>query len=643
VRPSARWSRWITPRPIPALAVVFATALAAEAQAAARVPRIGFICERPGPSSHSEQFERGLRELGYVPGQNVAIEYRFAPTDTPDPFPAMAAEMVGLKVDAIVVTDSAIVPAAKAATKAIPIVFAQSDDPVGSGFVDSLARPGGNITGLSTMSPEVTVKQLEIIRELIPRVSRIAVLWDSARKAVPAQVRALGEVGRRIGVSVMSVPVRARPLELEQAVAAISAARVDALVVIPDMALFHYRDSLVRVIAQRRIPTIFGEREFVDAGGLISYGTDYEDLFRRAARYVQSILKGTRPQDLPVEQPTKFELAINLKTANALGLTIPEALLLRADTVVRGRERPMIGVLFPGWTTFLGDRGLMAGKPPALSQRLQELGHVDGQNVTIRFSSAEGVPARLPDLAASLVEDDASVIVAVGEQAIDAARQATKDVPIVMAPGSDPVRSGLKGRAAKAGTNITGVAIRSRETTARRLEFLRLIAPAASRLAVLWNPADPAHVHGVQDLEGAARRAGLTLRPMEVRDPKAFEATFQALTASRAEALVVLGDPFGVPYRAWVVALVTQARLPAIYEAREFAESGGLMAYGPRYTDIWRRAANYVDQILKGSRPADLPIEQPGTLELVVNLKTARSLGLTVPPSLLVRADQVIE
>jgi putative ABC transport system substrate-binding protein len=627
-----------------AVAVLLLTVpLAADAQQAADAPRVGFICERPGPSSHSEQFERGLRELGYVPGQNVAIEYRFAPTGDVDPFPAMAAEMVRLNVDVIVVTDAAIVPAAKAATKAIPIVFAQSDDPVGSGFVGSLARPGGNITGLSTMSPEVSVKQLEFLRELVPRVSRVAVLWDSARKSVPPQVQALSEAARRMGVSALSVPVRAHPPELEQAVAAMRAARIDALIVMPDMAFFHYQDWLVRLVAQRRIPTIFGEREFVDAGGLISYGTDYQDLFRRAARYVHSIVKGAKPQDLPVEQPTKFELAVNLKAAKALGLTIPQPLLLRADTVVRGGEQPLIGVLFPGWTTFLGDRGLMAGKPPAFSQRLHELGHVDGQNVTIRFSSAEGAPARLPDLAASLVEDDVSVIVAVGEQAVDAARRATKDVPIVMAPGSDPVGSPLKSRAAKSGGNVTGLAIRSREATARRLEFIRMMAPAASRLALLWNPADPAHVHGLKDLETAARRAGLTVRPVDVREPKAFEATLRAVTVSQAEALVVLGDPFGVPYRAWVVTLATQAGLPAIYEAREFVESGGLIAYGPRYTDIWRRAANYVDQILKGSRPADLPIEQRAAFELVINLKTAKALGLTIPPSLLLRADHVIE
>jgi putative ABC transport system substrate-binding protein len=212
-----------------------------------------------------------------------------------------------------------------------------------------------------------------------------------------------------------------------------------------------------------------------------------------------------------------------------------------------------------------------------------------------------------------------------------------------MAPGSDSAGSPPKGRAAKAGGNVTGLAIRSRDATARRLEFIRMMVPAASRLAVLWNPADPAHVHGLKNLEAAARRAGLTVRPVDVREPKAFEATLRAVTASRAEALVVLGDPFGVPYRAWVVTLATQAGLPAIYEAREFVESGGLIAYGPRYVDLWRRAANYVDQILKGSRPADLPIEHPAAFELVINLKTATSLGLRIPPPLLVRADQVVE
>ncbi|MFQ5946768.1 MAG: ABC transporter substrate-binding protein [Anaerolineae bacterium] len=319
--------------------------------------------------------------------------------------------------------------------------------------------------------------------------------------------------------------------------------------------------------------------------------------------------------------------------------------LLAAPLVAEGQQAgdsPEVGFLFPGLTTFLSGGGLMVGKPPAFSQGLRELGYVDGQNISIRFLSAEAQFDRFPDFAAQLVEDNVRVIVAMGDQAIHAAKQATKTIPIVMAPGGDPVRSGFVEDPAKPAGNATGLAALSPELSAKRLEVLKEAVPMVSRVAILWNPTNPASALGVKDIRVAARAFGVTLHSVEVRRASEFDSTFKALTSARADALIVLGDPFTVPYRAWIVALAAKAQLPAIYEERNFAEDGGLMSYGPSYSDIWRRAAYFVDKILKGAKPADLPVEQPREFELVINLKTAKALGLTIPPSVLLRADKVI-
>ena len=310
--------------------------LAVEAQpAGAQVPRIGFLALNPGANPHlREAFLRGLRDLGYVEGRNVVIENRDAEGKI-ERLPALATELVALKVDVIVTgggTPTAL--AAKQATKTLPIVFTSASDPVTDELVASLARPGGNLTGLSNLAPELVGKCLEQIKETVPRVSLVAVLWQPGSVGGHTDMLKAAELAARpLGVRLQIVEARG-PADFDRAFSDMTRARAGALAVLGSAIFNSERRRLVDLAAKNRLPTVYTSRDFVDAGGLMSYGPSLADSFRRAAAYVDKILKGTKPGDLPVEQPTKFELMINLRTAKALGLTIPPSLLLRADQVI---------------------------------------------------------------------------------------------------------------------------------------------------------------------------------------------------------------------------------------------------------------------------------------------------------------------
>jgi putative ABC transport system substrate-binding protein len=311
--------------------------LAAEAQQAGKVYRIGFLALNLAAAPHMpEAFRQGLRDLGYVEGRNVAIEYRDA-EGKPERLPALAAELVALKVDVIMAAGTSHALAAKQATKTIPIVFATAaSDPVTSGLVTSLARPGGNVTGLSGLGPELIGKVLELLTQAAPGVSRVAALWEPGAVGERTEKELLkgAEVsGRALGVRLQFVEARG-PDDFDRAFSDMTRAGASALTTLPSAMFFNERRRLVDLAAKNRLPAVYQWREFVDAGGLMSYGPNGADLFRRAATYVDKILKGAKPADLPVEQPTKFELVINLKTATALNLTIPPSLLQRADQVI---------------------------------------------------------------------------------------------------------------------------------------------------------------------------------------------------------------------------------------------------------------------------------------------------------------------
>jgi putative ABC transport system substrate-binding protein len=306
------------------------------AQPAGKVYRIGFIqTSAPEEQVHlTKALDEGLRELRYVEGRNIVIERRFA-GGKQERLPALAAELVRLKVDVIVTGANPVIAAVKQATATIPVVMAVSRDPVGAGFIASVARPGGNITGLANdPTPEIVGKNLELLKEAVPGVLRVALLWNPVPPGAETYRNVVESAARKLGVAFQSVEVRGRN-ELEGAFAAMVRERANGVVVLPDPVLFSARSQVVVLAARHRLPAVYGQREYAEVGGLMSYGSNVAHQFRRAAVYVDKILKGAKPGDLPVEQATTFERVINLKTAKALGLTIPQLLLLRADQVIQ--------------------------------------------------------------------------------------------------------------------------------------------------------------------------------------------------------------------------------------------------------------------------------------------------------------------
>ncbi len=316
-------------------ALLSASISPAEAQQPTKVHRIGFLATVfPSTiSSRVNAFRQGLRELGYAEGKNIFIEYRYA-EEKLDRLPALAAELVHLKVAVIITAAPPPTRAAKEATITIPIVMGFDDDPVGSGFVASLARPGGNITGLSTLSPEISGKQLELLKEVVPKLSRLAVLGTSTRPGNAQSLRETELAAAAFGVKLQYLDVRSAK-DIETAFRVAGKARADAILVFGGPVFNSERAQIVDLAVKSQLPAIYARSEFVEVGGLMTYGASFADLFRRAATYVDKILKGTKPADLPVEQPTKFELVVNLKAAKQIGLTIPPSVLARADRVIK--------------------------------------------------------------------------------------------------------------------------------------------------------------------------------------------------------------------------------------------------------------------------------------------------------------------
>jgi len=316
-------------------ALLFALSFSAEAQQPAEITRIGYLdaVSLSVNAAPVEAFRQGLRTLGYVEGKNIFIEWRSADGKL-DRLPALAAELVHLKVDIIVTGGRSATRADKEATSTIPIVMAQDPDPVGTGFVASLAQPGGNITGLSNLRPELSGKRLELMKEIVAKLARLAVLGTSS---VPGNAQSLKEM--ELGASAVRVQLQyldvLGPKEIETVFRAASKGRADAVLVLGSPFLLSHRIQVVDLALKSQLPAIYYSTEFVEDGGLMSYGVNINDLFRRAATYVDKILKGTKPADLSVEQPTKYELVINLKTAKQIGLTIPQSVLYRADRVIK--------------------------------------------------------------------------------------------------------------------------------------------------------------------------------------------------------------------------------------------------------------------------------------------------------------------
>jgi ABC-type uncharacterized transport system substrate-binding protein len=317
--------------------ILLSVAVIAEAQQSIKVPRIGYLSASASLSAitaRTDAFRQGLRELGYVEGKNIVIEWRSSEGKA-DRLPALAAELVRFKVDVIVTGGSTVTRAAREATSTIPIVMLQDSDPVGSGFVASLARPGGNITGLASLRSELSGKQTELLKEIIPKLSRVAIFGTSTDPANAPSLRETELAAGTFGVKVQYLDVL-RPKDIEIAFRAAGKGRADAVLVqVAGPVANSRRTEFAELAVKSRLPAIYYQREYVEAGGLMSYGVSVTDLDRRAATFVDKILKGAKPADLPVEQPIKFEFVINLKAAKQIGLTIPPNVLVRADKVIK--------------------------------------------------------------------------------------------------------------------------------------------------------------------------------------------------------------------------------------------------------------------------------------------------------------------
>jgi putative ABC transport system substrate-binding protein len=317
-----------------ALAVgILTSPLASGAQQAAKVWRIGYLgYAYPTEARDLEAFRQRLRDLGYVEGKNLVIELRGADSGF-ERLPALAAELVSLKLDVIAARGNQTIVALKRATQTIPIVMISASDPVGTGLVSSLAHPGGNVTGLSSLAEGPSAKGLELLTQTVPGMTRVGVLMAPNAPTHPTYLREIKTAGQRIGIAVLGVEARGRD-EIERAFAALTKARAQGLIVLPSPVTVTHQMQIVELAAKHRLPAMYPWLEFTESGGLMAYSTNRTEMFRRSATFVDKILRGAKPADLPIEQPTTFELAINLKTAKALGLTIPPSLLLRADHVI---------------------------------------------------------------------------------------------------------------------------------------------------------------------------------------------------------------------------------------------------------------------------------------------------------------------
>ena len=313
---------------------IIVLSFAAHAQQADKLPRVGVLTNAPLTSAHYEAFRHALRDLGYIEGKNILVEYRYAEGKL-DRIPSLVAELVQLKVDVLVSSTLPAIRAAKQTTKTIPIVMLTNVDPVATGIVDSLARPGGNITGLARFMTELSGKRLELLKEVVPKISHVGVLWDADDPDAAIGFKEYEAAARALKIQLQSLEVRGPNPDLEGAFQAAAKGRASALITVRNLLLLRYPKRIADLAIKNRLPSIYEGSDFVETGGLMSYSSNDAESFKRAAIYVDKILKGAKPSDLPVEQPTKFELIINLKAAKQIGLTVPPSVLAAADKVIR--------------------------------------------------------------------------------------------------------------------------------------------------------------------------------------------------------------------------------------------------------------------------------------------------------------------
>jgi putative ABC transport system substrate-binding protein len=628
----------------------------ARGQQGDRVRRVGVLMQLdendPVYKPLLPAFTQGLADLGWTDGRDVRIDLRLGSGDI-NRTRALAHELVNLQPD-IILAGGVATAAVQRETRTIPIVFVNVSDPVASGIVPRLDRPNGNITGFALFEPSLGGKWLELLTEIAPSLKRAAIMFNPDTAPVSAFMPFFEAAARSLKVEPIIAPVHS-DVEIVRP-SALGREPGGGLVVIPDVFTIGHRAPTISAAARNNVPAVYSQSPFATE---LSYGPNPVDNYRRAATYVDR----TRREASRSPRSISDQVRVSREPQNGQGAR-PHHSGNAAGDSRRGnpvRRRQFIAGLGSAAAWPLAARGQQQAVPvigflidqsadddfknvtvPFL-QGLKETGYVEGRNVAIEYRYAENQFDRLPALAADLVRRRVAVIVLNSSEGARAAKAATTTIPIVFATGVDPVATGLVASLNRPGGNVTSSVLLSDELAPKRLQLVHELLPNAARFGVLVDPGYPDIQSNIKDLQAAARTLGLQLVILNARTDSDLEPPFATFSQQHVGAVLVGNSAFFNRRTEELAALAARHALPAIFPFREFVLAGGLMSYSGSLGYVWRQTGVYTGRVLKGEKPADLPVQQVTKIDLVINLKTAKALGLTIPETLLATADEVIQ